>query len=208
MKPSAPMLGAETAGRRRKQQKAAAPTRRCLCAPADSCLAHKMPLPAVENESVSASDGRPHGKIKMTEHRSLLVLAQPSPDTDELIEPLLNRADFCLLRVATLAAAEVALRDVAVSLTIVCPETTADQVTALLDRVSELRPGTPVLAIRACSGDPLSSWKARTVGVLQWPVVPEVLSRTVDVALGLQRGPLAASHGKGGQRLSRSRHGQ
>jgi hypothetical protein len=124
------------------------------------------------------------GNVQLT----LLVVAQASPETDELLEPLLERADLCLLRVANVAAAEVALRDVAVSLTIVCPETSADQVTALLDRVALLRPGTPVLAIRARGGEPLPSWKARSVGVLRWPLVPEVLSRTVDVALGLRRG--------------------
>jgi hypothetical protein len=125
------------------------------------------------------------------DQQTLLVLAQPSPDTDELLAPLLRRPDFCLLRVATLAAAGVALRDVAVSLAIVCPETSTDHVTALLDQVAALRPGTPVLAIRDRQGDPLRSWKARAVGVLWNPVAPEVLSRTVDVALGLPRRPLS-----------------
>jgi hypothetical protein len=117
----------------------------------------------------------------------VLVLAQPCSEIDDLIDPLHLRADLCLLRVATLAAAEVALRDVGVSLAIVCPETSAGVVTALLDAVAELRPGMPVLAIRARSGEPLPSWKARAVGVLRSPVVPDVLSRTVDVALGLRR---------------------
>jgi len=136
---------------------------------------------------VSQSRAKTREQAKSAVHqRSLLVLAQPSPETDDLLEPLLKRTDVCLLRVATLAAAEVALRDVAVSLAIVCPETSAELVTALLDQVAALRPGTPVLAIRARSGEPLPSWKARTVGVIRCPVVPEVLSRTVDVALGLR----------------------
>jgi hypothetical protein len=117
--------------------------------------------------------------------RFLLVLAQASSDTDDLLEPLLKRPDLCLFRVATLAAAEVALRGMAVSLAIVCPETSGDQVTALLESVEVLRPGTPVLAIRARGDEPAPTWKAGRVGVLRSPVVPEVLSRTVDVALGL-----------------------
>jgi hypothetical protein len=125
--------------------------------------------------------------VRPLDQHTLLVLAQPSPDIDELLAPLLRRPDVCLLRVATIAAAGVALRDVAVSLAIVCPETSAEQVTALLDQVAALRPGTPVLAIRDRHGDPLRSWKARAVGVLWNPVTPEVLSRTVDVALGLPR---------------------
>jgi len=75
---------------------------------------------------------------------TLLVVAQPSPETDDLLEPLVRRVDLCLLRVASLNAAEVALRDVAVRLVLVCPETEAAEVTAILDKTDELRPGTPV----------------------------------------------------------------
>jgi len=116
---------------------------------------------------------------------TLLVLAQPSPETDDLLEPLLKRMDLCLLRVASLNAAEVALRDVAVSLVLVCPETDSGEVTAILDKTDELRPGTPVLALRPRSGEHPPVWKGRMVGILRYPMLPDVLSRTVDVALGL-----------------------
>jgi hypothetical protein len=105
---------------------------------------------------------------------SILVLAQPSSDTDELLEPLLRRPDLGLLRVATLDAARIALRDVAVKLVLVCPETDVAAIASILDLSEALRPGTPVLLLRA-----------RTIAVLRCPVFPEVLSRTVDVALGL-----------------------
>lgn len=116
---------------------------------------------------------------------SLLILAQPSAETDDLLEPLVRRADLCLLRVTDLNAAEIALRDVAVSLVLVCPETDAAAVTAILDKTDQLRPGTPLLALRSRSGEPLPAWKGRTIGVLRCPILPDVLSRTVDVALGL-----------------------
>jgi hypothetical protein len=121
---------------------------------------------------------------------SLLVLAQPSAETDDLLDPLVKRADLCLLRVTDLNAAAIALRDVAVSLVLVCPETDAAAVTAILDKTDQLRPGTPVLALRPRRGELLSAWRGRTIGVLHCPILPAVLSRTVDVALGL--GPRTA----------------
>jgi hypothetical protein len=118
-----------------------------------------------------------------------LVLAQPSADTDDLLEPLLRRPDLGLLRVATIDAARIALRDVAVGLVLVCPETEAGAVTSILDGTDELRPGTPVLVLRARGSDAPRGWKGRTIAVLRCPVFPEVLSRTVDVALGLPPPP-------------------
>jgi len=123
------------------------------------------------------------------EPHSLLIVAQPSSETDEILAPLLRRRDLYLLRVATLGAAQIALRDVSVSLVLVCPETGSEAVTAILDTADELRPGTPVLALRSRSGDAPPAWRGRTIGVLRWPVLPEVLSRTVDVALGLRPPP-------------------
>ena len=116
---------------------------------------------------------------------SVLVLAQPSAETDDLLDTLVRRTDLCLLRVTNLNAAEIALRNVSVNLVLVCPETEAAAVTAILDKTDQLRPGTPVLALRPRSGEPPSTWKGRTIGVLRGPILPDLLSRTVDVALGL-----------------------
>jgi hypothetical protein len=126
---------------------------------------------------------------------SLLVLAQPSADTDDLLAALVRRVDLCLLRVTDLKAAQVALRDVAVKLVLVCPETEASTVTAVLNMTEKLRPGTPVLALRARDDTALPVWKDWTIGVLRCPVLPEVLSRTVDVALGLVQ-PIPVSKGE------------
>ena len=121
---------------------------------------------------------------------SVLVLAVPSSETDDLLATLIDRSDLCVLRVAGLNAAEIALRDVAVGLVLVCPETEAEAVTAVIDLVCRLRPGTPVLALRSRSDELPQTWKGRTVGVLQGPILPGVLSRTVDVALGLGPRPV------------------
>jgi hypothetical protein len=116
--------------------------------------------------------------------RSVLVLAQPSPETDDLLVDLIKRRDLHLLRVATVEAAVVALRDLLVSLVIVCSETPNQSIGALLGQIDVLRPGIPVLAVRDRQAES-AGWRARGVGVLRSPVLPEVLSRTVDVALGL-----------------------
>src|SRR6185436_17506281 len=79
--------------------------------------------------------------VPETTGRSVLVLAQPSPETDDLLVDLLKRRDLHLLRVATVEAAVVALRDLLVSLVIVCPETPNDSIGALLGQIDVLRPG-------------------------------------------------------------------
>lgn len=135
----------------------------------------------------SKTSAKAHGASRAP----ILVLAQPSVETDDLLEPLVRRADLILLRVADINSAELALRDVAVSLVLVCPETDFDSVTELLDRTNRLRPGTPVLALRPRSGSLAPEWKGRTIGVLRCPILPDVLSRTVDVALGLTARPRA-----------------
>jgi hypothetical protein len=116
--------------------------------------------------------------------RSLLVLAQPSGETDDLLAELVGRPDLHMLRVVTLEAAAVALRDVEVSLALVCPETPVLTINALLEQIDRLRPGTPVLAVRDRNGDESPSWKTRAVGVLRAPLLPGVLGRSIDVALG------------------------
>lgn len=137
-------------------------------------------------------------KSEALDRAPLLVLAPPSPETDDLLEPLVRRSDLALFRVTDLDAAELALRDVAVSLVLICPETEGALVTAIVEKIDQLRPGTPVLALRPRSGDARPAWKGRTIGVLRCPILPDVLSRTVDVALGLKVGHGATARaGKG-----------
>ena len=116
--------------------------------------------------------------------RTLVVLAQPSQETDDLLAELVRRRDLHLLRVVTVEAAAVALRDLGVSLVLVCPETAVQTIDALLAQIDRLRPGVPVLAVRERQGEESPAWRSRAVGVLRAPLSPEVLSRTVDVALG------------------------
>lgn len=120
--------------------------------------------------------------------RTLVVLAQPSQETDDLLADLIKRRDLHLLRVVTVEAAAVALRDLEVSLVLVCPETAVDLINALLGQIDRLRPGIPVLAVRDRQGEESAAWKSRAVGVLRSPLSSGVLSRTIDVALGFSDG--------------------
>lgn len=115
----------------------------------------------------------------------VLVLAQPSPETDDLLADLLRRRDLHVLRVATVEAAGVALRNLEVTLVVVCAQTSVDTIEALLAEIDVLRPGIPVLAVRERQGDESAGWRGRAVAVLRAPLLPQVLSRSVDVALGL-----------------------
>lgn len=117
--------------------------------------------------------------------RSILALAQPAQETDELLAELGGRRDLHLLRVMTVAAAVVALRDLEIRLVLTCTETAVAAIDELLQQVDRLRPGIPVLALRERAGEVSARWNARGVGVLRAPLLPGVLSRTVDVALGL-----------------------
>lgn len=147
---------------------------------------------------MSTNRPKAEGTAEATQRAALLVLAQPSQETDELLEPLVKRPDLALLRVTDLDAAELALRDIAVCLVLVCPETDAALLTAILRKIDQIRPGTLVLALRPRSSESPPARKGPTIGFLRCPVPPEVLSRTVDVALGLTVGHRrAAKLGKG-----------
>lgn len=138
---------------------------------------------------MTSSDRSRQARAVSAKLHSVLVLAQPSAETDDLLEPLLRRPDLGLLRVATIDAAQIALRDIAVRLVLVCPETDPPSVTSILDCTDKLRPGTPVLLLRARGSDAPAGSKGRTLAVLRCPIFPEVLSKTVDVALGLSPVP-------------------
>jgi hypothetical protein len=119
---------------------------------------------------------------------SVLVLARPGPDGDDLFAELARRADLTLLRVATAAAASLALRELPVSLVVAGPNTATGEIESVLTLRDAARPGTPVLAIRARQECTPGAWTARGVAVLRMPLLPDVLSRSVDVVLGMKRG--------------------
>ena len=77
----------------------------------------------------------------------VLVLAQTSAETDELLRECEERHDIWTLRVATVSAGTTVLRDARVSLVIVGPEALAADASALLVEASRLRPAVPVLVI-------------------------------------------------------------
>lgn len=118
----------------------------------------------------------------------VLLLARPGPASDELFADVDRRDDLCLLRVATPAAASRAIEEMPVALLVACPETPAASIDAVVSSLERSRPGTPVLALRARQASEPAGWKARGVAVLRLPLLPGVLSRSIDVVLGMRLG--------------------
>jgi hypothetical protein len=118
----------------------------------------------------------------------VLVLARPGPEGDDLFAELSRRADLTLLRVATAAAASLAIRELPVALVVACPDTATAEIESVLSYRDAVRPGTPVLAIRARQESTPGAWSGRGVAVLRMPLLPDVLSRSVDVVLGMKHG--------------------
>lgn len=119
---------------------------------------------------------------------SVLVLARPGQEGDDVFAELSRRADVTLLRVATAAAASVAIRELPVALVVACPDTAASEIESVLSFRDAVRPGTPVLAVRGRQESTPGGWSARGVAVLRMPLLPDVLSRSVDVVLGMKQG--------------------
>jgi hypothetical protein len=88
------------------------------------------------------------------------------------------------------------LRDVAVSLVLVCPETARPSLPVLLDRVDRLRPGIPVLAIGPVGRAASTRFDLPSLGILRAPIMPNLLSRTIDLALELAPKTTRTDRGK------------
>jgi hypothetical protein len=116
---------------------------------------------------------------------SVLLLARPGSETDELFSDVALREDLCLVRVATAAAAVRTLAEMPVALVIACPETAAAAVDEVLAAVARTRPGTPVLAVRARQAPEPAGWSRAGVAVLRMPLLAGVLTRSIDVVLGM-----------------------
>ncbi len=115
------------------------------------------------------------------------MLARPGPESDELFADLSEREDLCLVRVATAAAAARTIEDMPVALVIASPEMPRAAIDAVLSHLDAVRPGTPVLALRTRQAEEPAVWAERGVGVLRLPLLAGVLSRSVDVVLGMTR---------------------
>lgn len=117
---------------------------------------------------------------------TVLVLALPGPEGDDLFAELSARPDLVLLRVATASSASVALEDVPVSLVVVGPETAPAEIERVLGHRDRTRPGVPVLALRARQAGIPEGWKDRGVAVLRLPLLPGALPRSLDLVLGMK----------------------
>ncbi len=117
----------------------------------------------------------------------MLLLARPGEDSEDIYADLSRREDLCLIRVANAAAANRTIEEMPVSLVIASPEFPASAIDTLLAGVRRARPGTPVLAVRARRAQEPPAWSEAGVAVLRLPLLPGVLSRSIDVVLGMKR---------------------
>lgn len=127
---------------------------------------------------------------------SVLLLARPGPESDELFSDIAEREDLCLVRVATAAAANRTLEKMPVALVIACPETTTEAIDAVLAQLARATPGTPVLAIRTRQAPEPAGWSRTRVAVLRMPLLAGVLSRSIDVVLGMNPAPKNSRRGR------------
>jgi hypothetical protein len=117
---------------------------------------------------------------------SVLVLARPGLVSDELFADLAEREDLRLVRVATAAAASRTIDEMPIALVVACPETPDSAIDAVLASLSRARRATPVLAIRTRQAPEPAAWSRSGVAVLRMPLLAGVLSRSIDVVLGME----------------------
>ncbi len=127
----------------------------------------------------------PRAARDATVARSLLVVAPGGTDREALFSELAARAGYLLRYAGSVGDASRALAGAPVALLIAAPEIPAAEVTQLLASKDRLQPGVPVLVIRNRQADEPDAWARGGVGVLRCPLLPEALSRSVDVVLGL-----------------------
>jgi hypothetical protein len=74
-----------------------------------------------------------------------------------------------------------------VAVVVACAEVPVAAIDSVLVRLRRSRrPGTPVLAVRARQAEEPAAWAGR-VAVLRMPLLRGVLSRSIDVVLGMRR---------------------
>lgn len=119
---------------------------------------------------------------------SVLLLSRPGAESEEIFADLSQREDLCLIRVANAAAANHTIEEMPVALVVACPEMSPGAIDSVLAHLDRARPGTPVLAVRARRAPEPPGWSGRGVAVLRMPLLRGVLSRSIDVVLGMRRG--------------------
>jgi hypothetical protein len=128
---------------------------------------------------------------------SVLLLARPARQkNDELFADIAERDDLSLVAVATAAAANRTIEEMPLALVIACPDTPADAIDEVLACLARVRPGTPVLAIRARQAPEHAGWGRAGVAVLRMPLLAGALSRSIDVVLGMNPARRATRRGK------------
>jgi hypothetical protein len=82
------------------------------------------------------------------------------------------------------------------ALVVACPETPGGAVDEVLAALGRSRPGTPALVVRARQAPEPSAWARAGVAVLRVPLLAGVLSRSIDVVLGMNRAARPARRGR------------
>ena len=118
---------------------------------------------------------------------SVLLLALPGAESEEMFADLSRREDLCLIRVANAAAANRTIEEMPVALVVACPEIPASAIDSVLAHLRRARPETPVLAVRSRRAQEPAGWADAGVAVLRVPLLAGVLSRSIDVVLGMKR---------------------
>ncbi len=142
-------------------------------------------------EAFAPSEGRvgpfsalPERMAKETPRRSpLLLVLGPAADLDEVRREL---ASFELVTAPSTAAAASALRASPIEAAVVSAEAPTAWIVELLAAIDRIRPGIPVLAVRHRNAEESPGWRARGVGVLRQPLLPDALARSVSAVLGLR----------------------
>lgn len=119
---------------------------------------------------------------------SVLILAQGSTTTDDLLRECDERLDLWTIRVPSVAASAAAMQVVFVSLVIIAPEIASNTVSALLEELARKGSEAPVLLLRSEAAEIHADWRSQSMAVLRCPLAPGLLSRAVDLALKPVRG--------------------
>ena len=114
--------------------------------------------------------------------RALLVLG-PADGIEDVRREL---GSFQLFTAASPTAAAAVLRASRVEAAIVSAEVPTAAIDELLAAIDRIRPGIPVLAMRPRNAEEPPQWRARGVGILRQPLLPDALARSVSAVLGLR----------------------
>jgi DNA-binding NtrC family response regulator len=114
---------------------------------------------------------------------ALLVLGLAA-DLDEVRREL---GSFELVTASSATAAISVLRASPIEAAIVSAEVPTAGIDELLAAIDRIRPGIPVLAVRRRNAEEPPQWRARGVGILRQPLLPDALARSVSAVLGLRQ---------------------